>query len=237
MKVADAMTRSPIAITEDDTVLDAMSLMLQCRISGLPVVDSAGILKGIVTEGDFLRRSELDTERQHPRWLKYLLTPSQLAREYVSSHGCRVGEVMTACVFTVDEEASLADAVELMIKHHIKRLPVVKDGQLTGILSRADLLRAYVRAVSAAVPGATTDAEIRRRIVAEIERCPWGPRTTVEVDVKEGNVRLRGVILDEDTRTALKVLAENVPGVKSVDDQVVTVEPLSGMIVRDPGSR
>lgn len=236
MKVADAMTRSPIAIPEDDTVLDAMRLMLQCGISGLPVVDSCGVLKGIVTEGDFLRRAELDTERRHPRWLQFLLTPGQLAREYVSSHGRRVGEVMTTSLVTADEQMPLAEAVELIEKHRIKRLPVVQDGRLSGILSRADLLRAYVAKVSPVLPADTTDADIRRRIVAEIDQRPWGPRTTVKVAVQSGVVRLSGVILDEDTRIALRVLAENVPGVKSIDDQMITVEPLSGMVVRESGN-
>lgn len=234
MKVANAMTHSPIAIVEDDTVLDAMGLMLQCGVSGLPVVDSCGVLKGIVTEGDFLRRAELDTERKHPGWLQFLLSPGQLAREYVSSHGYRVAEVMTTDVVTIDEQAPLGDAVELMEKKHVKRLPVTKNGRLSGILSRADLLRAYIAAVSAAAPADTSDTAIRRRIAAEIEQRGWGPRTTVKVSVKDGVVHFSGVILDEDTRTALKVLAESVPGVKRIDDQVITVEPLSGMIVRDP---
>lgn len=234
MKIADVMTHSPIAIVEDDTVLDAMRLMLQCGVSGLPVVDSCGVLKGIVTEGDFLRRAELDTERSHQRWLQFLLTPAQLAREYVSSHGFRVGEVMTTHVITIDEQAPLADAVELMEKNHIKRLLVVKNGCLTGILSRSDLLRAYVTAVSAAVPAATPDNVIQHRIAAEIDRRPWGPRTTVKVQVHNGVVQFSGVILDEDTRTALKVLAENMPEVKGIEDHMITVEPLSGMIVRNP---
>jgi CBS domain-containing protein len=126
MKAKDVMTRHVITIAPDASILEALKLMLQNKISGLPVVDKNGNLAGIVTEGDFLRRSETGTERKRPRWVEFALGPGTLARDYVHSHGRRIDEVMTAEVQTIAEDSDLDEVVTLMEKHRIKRVPVVR---------------------------------------------------------------------------------------------------------------
>ena len=95
MKVKDVMTSPVVSIEPESTVLEAVRIMLQRHISGLPVVDKAGCLVGIVTEGDFLRRAETGTQRRRPRWLEYLVGPGRLADEYTRTHGRKVHEIMT----------------------------------------------------------------------------------------------------------------------------------------------
>ncbi len=119
MKAADVMTRDVLAIRPDTAVFDALRLMLEHRISGLPVVDAGGAVIGILSEGDFLRRAELATGRQRGRWMNWLVSPGRLADEYVAEHGRSVGEVMTPLVVTVEEDAPLADVVELMERRRI----------------------------------------------------------------------------------------------------------------------
>ena len=130
MKAKDVMTQRVISIAPDANVLQAARLMLQNRISGLPVVDAAGALVGIVTEGDFLRRSELGTEKQRPRWLEFLIGPGKLASEYVQASGRKVEEIMTTDLHTIGEDTPLEDVVHLMEKHRVKRLPVMRDDPL-----------------------------------------------------------------------------------------------------------
>lgn len=234
MKVADAMTEGLISIRSDASVLEALHLMLELKISGLPVINAQGNLAGMVTEGDFLRRAELGTEQHHPHWLEFLLGPGRLAGEYVGTHGRKVGEIMSGDVVTVADDAPLSEAVRLMEHHHIKRLPVIRRGHVIGMLSRADLLRSCLAVASVAVPADTSDEGIRRSLLLQIDRLPWGPRATVAVAVKDGVVTLHGVIGDERTRAALKVLAENATGVKAVCDQLTTIDSNSGMVVQNP---
>ena len=142
MKVKDVMTRKVLSIESTANVLQAINSMLQNRISGLPVVNEDGVLVGMVTEGDFLRRTETATERRRPRWLEFLVGPGRLADEYVHTHARKIGDVMTPDPYTVAEDTALEDVVRLMEKHRIKRLPVVRGKQLVGIISRANLLHA-----------------------------------------------------------------------------------------------
>src|SRR5215471_18233722 len=229
MRVKDVMTPNVICIGADEPVLKAARLMLQNRISGLPVVDKEGELVGMVTEGDFLRRGELGTQRQRPRWLEFLLGPGPLAAEYVRSSGQKVGEIMTIEPKTVTPDTPLDEVVRLMERHRIKRLPVVQDGKLVGIVSRANLLHALASVAREVKAPAGDDATIRKRIIAECARQPWAPH--VNVVVRDGVVGLWGVITDERERQAFIVAAENAPGVKAVHDHLAWVEPTSGMVV------
>ncbi|MFC4762898.1 CBS domain-containing protein [Dyella koreensis] len=237
MKVSDAMTRQVTTIASKADIGDAMRLMLQTHISGLPVVDRKGTLVGMLTEGDLLRRAELGTEQKHPRWLTFLMGPGRLAREYTDSHGRTVEEVMTPEVITIDGEAPLAAAVNLMEQRHIKRIPVVHHGRLEGILSRADLMRAALSGLPGLAPADTSDATISKRIAMEFDSQSWAPRTTAHADVRRGVVHLQGVILNDAMRDALRVLVESIPGVIRVEDELTTVEPMSGQIVSLPTDR
>ncbi len=232
MRVSDVMTRNVVSIRSDDTILKAARLMLQNRISGLPVVDAEGGLIGMVTEGDFLRRAEINTARRRPKWIEFLLGPGRLADEFTRASGRRVQEVMTQKPVTVGEDASLATAVELMERNRIKRLPVVRDGKIVGIISRANLVRALVSLPQASEAPAGGDAAIRDQILAAFVAQPWAPR--IDVTVKDGIVDLWGTITDDRERKACVIVAENVGGVRQVRDHIVWVEPMSGMAFPSP---
>ena len=229
MRVSDVMTRSVISVGAGKSVVHAIRMMLQNRISGLPVVDEANNLIGMLTEGDFLRRGETGTQRQRPKWLEFLIGPGRLAEEYVRTSGRqRIDEVMTRDPITVTEDAPLETVVELMERHRIKRLPVVRDGKMVGIVSRANLMHALVSMARDAAPApAGGDAAIRDRILAAFQEQSWAPQ--VNVVVKKGAAELWGTITDERERQACIVVAENVPGVTRVHDHLVWVEPMSGM--------
>jgi CBS domain-containing protein len=230
MKAGEVMTRDVIAVEPESPILHAIRLMLAKRVSGLPVV-SKGALIGIVTEGDFLRRAETGTERQRPRWLEFLLGPGRLSDEYARSHGRTVQEVMTTDVHTIAEDTSLREAIEMMEKYRVKRLPVLRGNQLVGIVTRANLLHALAALALVAAPPAKQDADIRQSILAEMVKQTWAPMATVNVVVQNGVVELWGVIMEDRQRAALKVLAENVPGVAKVVDHLVFVEPMSGIVI------
>ena len=232
MRVSDVMTRNVVSIRSDDTILKAARLMLQNRISGLPVVDAEGGLIGMVTEGDFLRRAEINTARRRPKWIEFLLGPGRLADEFTRASGRRVQEVMTQGPVTVAEDASLATAVELMERNRIKRLPVVRDGKIAGIISRANLVRALVSLPQASEAPAGGDAAIRDQVLAAFVAQPWAPR--IDVTVKDGIVDLWGTITDDRERKACVIVAENVGGVRQVRDHIVWVEPMSGMAFPSP---
>ena len=228
MRVKDVMTPNVICIGADEPIVKAARLMLENRISGLPVVDKDGELVGMVTEGDFLRRGELGTQRQRPKWLEFIVGPGKLAQEYTHSSGRKVEEIMTPDPWTIGENETLEAVVDTMERHHVKRLPVTRGGRMVGIVSRANLMHALAslsRDVPAPPPGG--DSAIRDKILAAIAKQDWAPR--VNVIVKNGVAELHGVITDDRERQGLIVAVENVPGVKGVRDHLVWVEPMSGM--------
>ena len=235
MKAKDVMTRRIVSIAPDATVLQAARLMLQHHISGLPVVDASGTLVGILSEGDFLRRRETATERRRSRWLEFLMGPGKIAAEYTHSHGEKVSEVMTDEARTVDEDTDLEAVVELMERHRIKRVPVMRAGKMTGILTRSNLMHAMVSMARSETAAPKGDADIRERLLSEIQAQDWAPAATVNPVVRNGVVELWGAIMDERQRAALAVAAENIPGVKAVKDHLVWIEPTSGMVIEAPG--
>ncbi len=227
MRVKDVMTRDVVSVGANEPVVKAARLMLQNRISGLPVVDAEGELVGIVTEGDFLRRGELGTQRRRPKWLEFIVGPGRLAEEYVHTSGRKVEEIMTPDPATVAEDETLEDVVEIMERRHIKRLPVMRSGRMVGIVSRANLMHALASIAREMPAPAGGDSTIRESILAAIGQQHWAPR--VNVVVKNGIVELWGIVTDERERRGLVVAAENVAGVKQVHDHLVWVEPMSGM--------
>jgi len=235
MKAFEIMTRKPISVTPETTIIEAAQLMLGHHFSGLPVTDAKGSVVGIVTEGDLLRRIETGTERHRPRWLELLVGPGRLAHDYADSHARKVGEVMTSEVAWVAPEEPLEGVVKLMEKRGIKRVPVVEANRLVGIVSRADLVHALVSGLKQEAEAAATaplsDADIRKNILAIIDKEPWGPRFSIDVSVDNGVVHLNGTVTDDRERTALTVAAETVPGIKSVHDHLLWVEPTSGFVI------
>jgi len=232
MKASDIMTAEVKTIDPDATIDEAIALLLSAHVSGLPVADSDGRLVGVVSEGDFLHRPELGTVKRKPRWIEFLLGPGEIAQSYVLSHGRKVHEVMTRDVVTIHPTASLTEVVEIMEKQGVKRLPVVSADRLVGIITRSDLLRALSQVVAAkteADAGDVSDAEIRDRLLAELQEQGIASPRTLDVKVERGVVTLTGEILDERQRPAIKVAAENIPGVVKVIDKLVWIEPYSGI--------
>jgi CBS domain-containing protein len=234
MKAKDVMTEHVITVAPNASIVEALQLMLQNRISGLPVVDRSGNLVGIVTEGDFLRRVETGTERRRPRWVEFILGPGAIAKDYVHTHARRIDEVMTAEVETVGEDTALEDVVALMENRRVKRVPVMGGTKLVGIVSRANLLHALATLSREVEPGAKSDATIRAAVLAELDRQSWAPRHMIDVVVRNGVVELWGTVIDPDQRDAARVVAETVPGVTAVKCHIVWVEPMSGMAFSDP---
>jgi CBS domain-containing protein len=227
MRVKDVMTPNVICIGANEPVLKAARLMLQNCISGLPVIDKDGELVGIVTEGDFLRRSELGTQRRRPKWLEFILGPGRLAQEYTHSAGRKVEEIMTPDPRSIGEDATLEAVVDTMERHHVKRLPVTRGGRVVGIISRANLMHALASLARDAKSPPAGDSTIRDKILAAIGKQDWAPR--INVIVNGGVAELHGVITDDRERAGLIVAAENVSGVKHVRDHLVWVEPISGI--------
>ena len=230
MKARDVMTWGAIIVEPDESVTRAVQLMLQNKISGLPVVDDEGEFVGIVTEGDFLHRREIGTQRRRPSWLEFLIGPGRLASEYVRACGRKVSEIMTPDPRTVTPDTPLEQIVEVMERRHIKRLPVVEDDKPIGMVSRANLMHALASLARDAKAPAVGDDVIRDRIIAELSKLSWAPQ--INVVVHDGVVELSGVLTDERERQAFVVVAENVPGVKVVHDHLAWVEPFSGMILQ-----
>ncbi len=234
MKVADVMTREVVSIAPDASVMEAVRLMLQHKISGLPVIDASGNLQGVVTEGDFLRRVETGTERKRSRLVEFLLGPGRLATDYVRASGRKVDEVMTPDVRTVTEDEALEQVVHLMERYRIKRVPVVRGDKVVGIVTRQNLMRALASLALSEHPVAADDAAIRERLLAELKRQSWAPVGLIDVVVKDGVVKLSGALTDERERQAIRIAAENIAGVKKVEDHLVWIEPNTGVIVEAP---
>jgi CBS-domain-containing membrane protein len=227
MRVRHLMTYGAIGVPETATLAEAVETLLRSRVSALLVFDAEHALVGVLSEGDLLRRAELGTEDRRPHWLEFLLNGGRLAEAYAQTHGRVVSEIMTSNVKTISEDADLSDAVDLMLRANVKRLPVVRSGRVVGVISRSDLLKGLL----AALPkpgGKHPDAAIRTAIRAELDKLAWTPRATVRVEVAGGVVTFEGAITDERLRSALKVIAENTPGVVAVRDHMAWIEPNSG---------
>jgi CBS domain-containing protein len=231
MKALDVMTRAVISIEPDATILQAARLMLMQHISGLPVIDKVGRLVGVLSEGDFLRRAETQTERRRTRWLEFLMGPGKIAEEYTHSHGRKVAEVMTHNVYTIDEDTALEDIVALMERRRIKRVPVVRGNKVVGIVTRSNLMYAMVSLARSVPKAAKGDLAIREQLTAVMQKEKWAPTAMTNIVVRDGIVELWGTVFDERQREALKVAAESIPGVKAVKDHIVWVEPTSGMVI------
>ena len=235
MKVRDVMTRDVISVAPDDPITRAVHLILQKKISGLPVVDTSGNLVGLVSEGDFLRRTETGTEQRGPKWLEFLLGPGLLTQEFVRTSGRKVHEVMVEEVRTVSADASLSEAVNLLERYRIKRLPVMDGKRLVGIITRSNLLRALAALIHQKPAAAGNDADIKGRILAELRKKAWAPIVTV--DVHHGVAELSGILADERQREAIRVVVENTPGVKEIADHLVWIEPTSGLVIESAEER
>ena len=227
MRAHQVMTRNVITILAETSTLEAARKMLENHISGLPVLNSSGALVGILTEGDFLRRSEIGTQQHRPRWLEYFLGPTNSADKYIRERGRKVRDIMTRKLVTVDEDMPLDTLVRLMERNRIKRVPVLRGNQLVGMVTRANLLRALA-SMGRTIPDPTADDDhIRDRIIRAVEPTDWQP-IGFQVAVRGGVVDLHGLITNESSRRASIIAAENTEGVNEVHDHLCFVDTWSG---------
>lgn len=226
MRAMDVMTTDVISVTPDTSVQELARLLCERNISGAPVVDANNRIVGIVSEGDLLHRTETETEhhtkRRRARWLESFATERALARDYVKSHGRLVRDVMTRDVVTVPDTAELAEVADLLETKRIKRVPVLRDGKLVGILSRANLVRALAAGRDLPAEAETDDRAIRDRLIGELRHQEWARIWAADIVVRDGVVHLwcsDDHSLEE--REALRIAAKNTPGVRDVEVHLV----------------
>jgi CBS domain-containing protein len=215
MRAHEVMTREVVSIPPDATVHEIAEVLLDRHISAVPVVDQSAAVVGIVSEGDLLRRRELGTDRRRHGWRAFLANPDTVARDYVKSRGLHARDIMSAPAISVGPDATLAELAALMEKRGIKRVPVVEDGRLVGLVSRADLVRALVHA-TAKLPMRANDAEICNTMLQRLDSQRFAVRSMVRVAVKDGTVTVTGIVQSEEHLQALRVMAETIPGVADV---------------------
>lgn len=230
MHAADFMTSPVVTAGPNASVLDIVKLMLDNRISALPIVNRDGNLVGLVSEGDLIRRSELGARDYKSWWLSAIGGSITLAEEFVKSHGVKAAEIMTEDVITVSEDTRLWEIAALLEKKKIKRVPVMRGGKVVGIVSRANLLQAL--AAQQERPPATpsaSDRSIREALMQSLEDEPWSDSSHLNVVVLDGVVHYWGLVGSKAQSKALRVAAENIPGVKDVIDHTHSGAILIGM--------
>jgi len=224
MIVSDVMTREVASVKPEAELKDAVFTMVDRKLSGLPVVDKDGQVVGMITEGDLLRRAEIATQGKEPGWFALFFTPGSAAFDYVRTHARRVEMLMSPNVVSIAPSAEIGEAARLMQEHGVKRLPVIENGRLVGILARADLLKLLAGALESSVPA--SDSELLSRISAELKGQGWVPKANVHVSVDDGVVELSGLVTDMRHRDALSALAESA-GARQVRNKMVCIEPIS----------
>jgi CBS domain-containing protein len=230
MKAADVMVTDVITVKPGGNVQDVAELLLTNRISGVPVVDDAGKLVGFVSEGDLLRRSEANTGHERSWWLRLLMGRELLAAEYLKEHSRKVADVMTREVVSGEPDTPVADIATLLERHRIKRVPIVRNGKVLGIVSRANLIQALATfRKKVTLPQTITDAELRKKLASRLKSEPWVRPLLANVTVTDGTVDLWGLVDSAVEKQALRVVVENTPGVKAINDNVVVRRPGSGI--------
>ncbi len=221
MLASEIMTTDVATVGPDTPIAELVALLVARGISAVPVV-SGGQVVGIVSEGDLLHRAELDTGRKRSRWLEIATTGDRLATEYVREHGRRVADVMTPEVVTVQHDTSVSEVADLLERRRIKRVPVLRNGKLVGIVSRANLVQALALQVDAQpASAALTDLEVRNAILEELGRHKGGGfPLDANVIVRGGTVHAFGVLRSETERRAMLVAIENTAGMAEVQDHL-----------------
>ena len=218
MKVLDCMIKDVVTVRPDAAVHDIAELMVKKRISGVPVVSEAGALVGIIGQGDLLHRAEVGTERRSKWWLRMLANSNDLAREYNKAHGLTANDIMTRDVISVRADEELSKAADLMAQRRLKRLPVVENGKLIGIITRTDLVRILSEHRPAATRQTVDDAIIAKVINDRIGKLGWLNSSYMNVAVDNGVARIAGLIESAEQRRALHVLIKETEGVKGIED-------------------
>jgi CBS domain-containing protein len=221
MQARDVMVSPAITVRRSATVREVAKILVEKRISATPVVDNAGKLVGIVTESDLMRRAEAGTEHPYSWWVHFLAGDATIAADYVKSHAAKVEDVMTSDVVTATPEMPLHEIASLFEEHRIKLVPIVdKIGDLVGIVSRANLIQ-VVASARPRLEMTLPDSAIRQELLAELKKQSWAHTHSLGVTVTDGVVDLWGYAQSNEERNAIRVAAENIPGVVAVNDHLV----------------
>jgi CBS domain-containing protein len=218
MRVEEIMTKDVITVSPKTPIHEAAELMIDHGVSGLPVVDDAGSVVGIVSEGDLILR-EKPRERA-PWWRLFFGDSERLAREYQKAHGMTVGEVMTRSLITVSPDLPIESAALILDQHGIRRVPVVADGQLVGIVSRGDLIKTLAKAPARA-GGQPSDERLVREMRARLAEEPWVSNRGIVVQAGDGVLSLWGLVLTETEKSAVETMARTIEGSKGIDSHLV----------------
>ncbi len=219
MQAIDIMTPNVVCVDANANVRDIAQLLLEHRISAVPVVDDERKVLGIVSEGDLMRRVKEDANDNRSWWLS-LFTGGKDAGEYIKSHGRKAYEVMTPNPLTVEENTPLHTIARLLEKHHIKRVPVIREGKLVGIVSRANLLQGSANAVVAPTESPADDRQIREAILEEVRQHAGVRTETISIIVDGGAAEIWGLVESLEQKQAVTVAAENTPGVTKVENNL-----------------
>jgi CBS domain-containing protein len=223
MNASDVMVRNVMTIGPDDDVATAVRLLVDHDISALPVVDAEKHVLGVLSESDLLHRQEDGTLKRRPWWVEAITPSSTLAMDYAKSHGCRVAEVMASKVISASEETPLSEIANILEKQRIKRVPILKDGKLVGIVSRYNLMQALAstEAAEQAPKDVVADRNIRNVILARLADQPWTDFGERNIVVSSGVVHVWGLVGSPEEHKALLALAEGVPGVRKISDEMI----------------
>jgi len=222
MHAIDVMTRDVITVRPDTDIADAIKLLSEYDVSALPVVDAEGNLTGIISEADLIHRVEIGTEKHRPWWLEAVTGAAALAEDFAKSHGKKVGELMTTNVVSAAEDTPLSEIAALLEHKRIKRVPITRQGKLLGVVSRSNLIQALASVTGHDKETGEGDLDIRQELLARLGQQSWTDFGSRNVIVTGGTVHLWGLISSEPERRALMALAEGVPGVVRVSDEMIS---------------
>jgi CBS domain-containing protein len=221
MKARDVMTPNVVSVPIDMAVPEIAEMLLERRISAVPVVDASGHVVGVISEGDLIRRPELGTDKPRSRWLRFFMSDEDRARDFMKTHGLHARDVMSQPVVSVSPDATLTDVVNLMTTRRIKRVMVLEHGKLAGVVTRSDLLRTLHAREAMPTEGVPRDdSSIRERILKTIDEQGWAASAIINVQVTDGTAYLWGVVDSDEQRKAILVAVEGVPGVRAIEDHL-----------------
>lgn len=220
MRAQDIMTSKVLTVKPDTTVGEIAALMARERISGVPVVDQDGRMIGIVSETDLLHRTETGTERKRKWWISLFLDTDMRARDFIKGHGHTAADVMSRFVISVRDDAGLAEVADMLDTNNLKRVPVLKAGQLVGMITRGDLVRALANAETTRSPAVGDSAKLQKLLNERIEQQSWLNPSYLNVVVTDAAVELWGFVSSEDQRRALLILVRELAGERQVGDHL-----------------
>ena len=230
MKAQDIMTRDVTTVRPDTSVRDIAALMVEKHISGVPVLTDDGKIVGMVSQSDLLHRAEVGTERKHKWWFRTFADSDALAREYAKAHGLKAHDIMSRYVVSVRDDAELRDVADILDSHRIKRVPVVQEGRLVGIITRGDLVRALSQVQISKAAKKIDNAALHKTLHDRIRTQPWINDSYINLTVNDGVVELWGFVVSIDQHNALRALVEETDGVRRVEDKLSVAGPLRGGI-------